>query len=74
MIVTILVIFTVGFIIVHHIYKLMGKLNQLEEQIKEISRYQTIYYTQIKQQLTQIDCIVSDIEDEQKKFNNLEEI
>lgn len=61
MIATILVIFIVGFIIVHHIYKLKDEINDIKEQINEISRYQTHYYEQIAQQLSQIDYAISDI-------------
>lgn len=69
MIATILVIFIVGFIIVHHIYKLEDELNEIKEIVSRIERTQNYFFKQTDQQLTQIDCIVSDIED---ALNNTE--
>lgn len=63
MIATILVIFIVGFIIVHHIYKLKDELNEIKEIVSRIERTQNYFFKQTDQQLTQIDWIVSDIED-----------
>lgn len=63
MIATILVIFIVGFIIVHHIYKLMDELNEIKEIVSRIERTQNYFFKQTDQQLTQIDWAVSDIED-----------
>ena len=78
MIATILVIFIVGFIIVHHIYKLEDELDEIKEIDSKIERTQAFFFTQTDQQLTQIDCIVSDIEDaldntEIKNQYNMEE-
>lgn len=69
MIATILVIFIVGFIIVHHIYKLKDELNEIKEIDSKIERTQAFFFTQADQRLTQIDWIVSDIED---ALNNTE--
>lgn len=69
MITTILVLFIVGFIIVHHIYKLKDELNEIKEIVSRIERTQNYFFKQTDQQLTQIDCIVSDIED---ALNNTE--
>lgn len=69
MIATILVIFIVSFIIVHHIYKLEDELNEIKEIVSRIERTQNYFFKQTDQQLTQIDCIVSDIED---ALNNTE--
>lgn len=63
MIATILVIFIVGFIIVHHIYKLKDELNEIKEIVSRIERTQNYFFKQTDQQLTQIDWSVSDIED-----------
>lgn len=63
MIATILVIFIVGFIIVHHLYKLEDELNEIKEIVNRIERAQNYFFKQTDQQLTQIDWIVSDIED-----------
>lgn len=63
MIATILVIFIVGFIIVHHIYKLKDELNEIKEIVSRIERTQNYFFKQTDQQLTQIDWAVSDIED-----------
>lgn len=63
MIATILVIFIVGFIIVHHLYKLKDELNEIKEIVSRIERTQNYFFKQTDQQLTQIDWIVSDIED-----------
>lgn len=63
MIATILVIFIVSFIIVHHIYKLKDELDEIKEIVSRIERTQAFFFTQADQRLTQIDCIVSDIED-----------
>lgn len=63
MIATILVIFIVGFIIVHHIYKLEDELNEIKEIDSRIERTQNYFFKQTDQQLTQIDWTVSDIED-----------
>lgn len=78
MIATILVIFIVGFIIVHHIYKLKDELNEIKEIVSRIERTQNYFFKQTDQQLTQIDYIVSDIEDtldniEIKNKYNMEE-
>ena len=69
MIATILVIFIVGFIIVHHIYKLKDELDEIKEIDSKIERTQSFFFTQTDQRLTQIDCIVNDIED---ALNNTE--
>lgn len=69
MIATILVIFIVGFIIVHHIYKLEDELNEIKEIVSRIERTQNYFFKQTDQQLTQIDWSVSDIED---ALNNTE--
>ena len=69
MIATILVIFIVGFITVHHIYKLKDELDEIKEIDSKIERTQAFFFTQADQRLTQIDCIVSDIED---ALNNTE--
>lgn len=69
MIATILVIFIVGFIIVHHIYKLEDELDEIKEIVSRIERTQKYFFTQTDQQLTQIDCTVSNIED---TLNNTE--
>ena len=63
MIATILVIFIVGFIIVHHIYKLEDELNEIKEIVSRMERTQNYFFKQTDQQLTQIDLAVSDIED-----------
>ena len=63
MIATILVIFIVGFIIVHHIYKLKDELNEIKEIVSRIERTQNYFFKQTDQQLTQIDWSVSEIED-----------
>ena len=63
MIATILVIFIVGFIIVHHIYKLEDELNEIKEIVSRMERTQNYFFKQTDQQLTQIDWAVSDIED-----------
>lgn len=63
MIATILVIFIVGFIIVHHIYKLKDELDEIKEIVSRIERTQNCFFKQKDQRLTQIYCIVSDIED-----------
>lgn len=63
MIATILVIFIVGFIIVHHIYKLKDELNEIKEIVSRMERTQNYFFKQTDQQLTQIDWAVSDIED-----------
>ena len=78
MIATILVIFIVGFIIVHHIYKLKDELNEIKEIVSRIERTQNYFFKQTDQQLTQIDWAVSDIEDaldniEIKNQYNMEE-
>ena len=62
MIATILVIFIVGFIIVHHIYKLEDELDEIKEIVSRIERTQKYFFKQTDQQLTQKDWAVSDIE------------
>lgn len=66
-IVTILVGFVVGFIVGHQINKLMDKIDELDKTVKQISRYQTYHYEQLYHLLSQVDDIVSDIEDELTK-------
>lgn len=63
MIATILVIFIVSFIIVHHIYKLEDELDEIKEIVSRIERTQNCFFKQTDQQLTQIDWCVSEIED-----------
>lgn len=63
MIATILVIFIVSFIIVHHLYKLKDELNEIKEIVSRIERTQNCFFKQTDQQLTQIDWSVSEIED-----------
>lgn len=63
MIATILVIFIVSFIIVHHIYKLKDELDEIKEIVSRIERTQNCFFKQTDQQLTQIDWSVSEIED-----------
>ena len=62
MIATILVIFIVSFIIVHHIYKLKDELDEIKEIVSRIERTQNYFFKQTDQQLTQIDWSVSEIE------------
>lgn len=62
MIATILVIFIVSFIIVHHIYKLKDELDEIKEIVSRIERTQNCFFKQTDQQLTQIDWSVSEIE------------
>ena len=62
-IVTILVGFVVGFIVGHQINKLMDKIDELNETVNQISRNQTYEYEQLYHLLSQVDDIVSDIED-----------
>lgn len=62
MIATILVIFIIGFIIVHHLYKLKDELNGIKEIVNRIERTQNCFFKQTDQQLTQIDWSVSEIE------------
>ena len=65
----ILIIFLCSFIIVHHLYKVKGKL---EEQVRKINFYQkhiSQSIDRIEQSLYQIDAIVSDIEDEVEKLS-----
>lgn len=69
MIATILVIFIVGFIVVHHLYKLGDELNEIKEIVNRIERTQNYFFKQTDQQLTQIDWTVNDIED---ALNNTE--
>ena len=69
MIATILVIFIVSFIIVHHIYKLEDELDEIKEIVSRIERTQNYFFKQTDQQLTQIDWAVNDIED---ALNNTE--
>lgn len=63
MIAVILIVFICSFIIVHHIYKLKDELNEIKEIVSRIERTQNCFFTQTDQRLTQIDWIVSDIED-----------
>lgn len=63
MITTILVIFIVSFIIVHHIYKLKDELNEIKDIVCRIERTQDCFFNRTDRQLTQIDWSVSEIED-----------
>ena len=62
-IVTILVGFVVGFIVGHQINKFMDKIDELNETVNQISRNQIYEYEQLYHLLSQVDDIVSDIED-----------
>lgn len=63
----ILIVFLCSFIIVHHLYKVK---DNLDEQLKDLRYHQNLISKSIdiiEQSLSQIDAIVSDIEDEIEK-------
>ena len=58
MIATILVIFIVGFIIVHHIYKLKDELDEIREIVSRIERTQNCFFTQIDWSVSEIEAVL----------------
>lgn len=63
----ILIVIICSFIIVHHIYKVKGELDDIKEKINEISIRQNRHYEHLYNLLYQIDGCIEDIEDKLKE-------